>query len=115
MSQHVTNPLLQIMQDLQQRQRKLGKQIDAFHTLQQEIATLHERAPHDPLARQRLERFSRAMREEIAPLRQQLNDCISRLQTHFTALNATLKQGNRPAPSHPDGTGRSPAIGHDFI
>ncbi|ACY83718.1 hypothetical protein RYR28_002908 [Edwardsiella piscicida] len=115
MSQHAIHPLLQLMQDLQRRQRKLGEQIDAFHTLQQEIATLHERAPHDPQARQRLERFSHAMREEIAPLRQRLDDNISRLQTHFSALGATLRQGGGQASPPPDGAGHSPTIGHDFI
>ncbi|AKM48563.1 Secretion protein [Edwardsiella anguillarum] len=115
MSQHAIHPLLQLMQDLQRRQRKLGEQIDSFHALQQEIAALHERAPRDPQARQRLERFSHAMREEIAPLRQQLDSSISRLQTHFSALGATLRQGAGQAPSRPGGAGHSPAIGHDFI
>lgn len=114
MSQQSTHPLQHLMQDLQLRQHKLGEQMAAFQALQQEIADLKTKAPHDPEAQQRLERLSRAMQQELRPLREQLGECMGRLQTHFTSLEASLKQ---PDSGSPAGTTAkaAPSLGRRFI
>ncbi|MBT2869659.1 hypothetical protein JQK19_20730 [Chromobacterium violaceum] len=87
-----TTQLAQLMQDLQQRQRGLGEQLQTFEALQQEIAQLQRLAPRAPKARQRLDKLERAMRGDLAPVKQRLDLCVDKLQGSFRELEASLKQ-----------------------
>lgn len=116
MSQASPHPLQLLMQDLQKRQLSLGEQLQAFQVLQQEISSLKERAGQDAQARQRLERLSRAMQGELAPLNLRLSQCVESLQGNFKSLEESLKHagnGEADKPATPRKTGSS--LGRTFI
>ncbi|MEJ8673895.1 hypothetical protein [Chromobacterium amazonense] len=116
MSQTAIHPLQHLMQDLQKRQQGLGEQLQAFQLLQQEIAALKQRAPQDAQARQRLERLSRAMQGELAPLNQRLSQCVESLQGNFKSLEASLKQAGSGGTDKPTATRKAgPMLGRNFI
>lgn len=115
MSQQSAHPLPHLMQDLQLRQHKLGEQITAFQALQQEIADLKAKAPHDLQAQQRLERLSRAMQQEMRPLRELLGEYMGRLQDHFTSLEASLKYPGSGSPAASTTAKAAPSLGRRFI
>lgn len=110
-------PLQHLMRDLQQRQKGLGEQLQAFEALQQEIAQLQQRAPHDAQARQRLNRLARAMQNEFAPLNQRLMQCAESLQGKVQALEASLRGAGNMAPDQPAVTRKRGAklFGRAFI
>lgn len=116
MNSSSASQLEHLMQDLQKRQQGLGKQLQAFEALQEEIVTLRKKAPNDTQSRLRLERLSRAMQGELAPLNQKLSQCMESLQGNFKSLEESLK---------PTGVGEakkstaprkvSPLLGRRFI
>ncbi|EAA3660142.1 hypothetical protein QDX91_004464 [Salmonella enterica] len=91
--------LQHLMQDLQLRQHKLVELMDNFQTLQQEIADLKARAPHDPEARQRFECISRAMQQELSPI----NEYIKQIHTHLSFIKDSFQQpgGETSATTYP--------------
>ncbi len=116
MNPSAASQLQHLMQDLQKRQQGLGEQLQAFEALQAEIVTLKQKAPNDTQSRLRLERLSRAMQGELAPLNQKLSQCMESLQGNFKSLEESLK---------PTGVGEtkksatprkvSPLLGRRFI
>ena len=92
-----STPMQHLMRDLQQRQQGLGEQLQAFETLQQEIAQLQRRAPNDAQARRRLSRLSCAMQSEFAPLNQRLQHFAQSLHTQLESLEVSLCGAGNPA------------------
>ncbi|WP_175007383.1 hypothetical protein [Burkholderia lata] len=105
------------MQDLQQRQLELGEQLQAFEALQQEIAKLQQHAPHDAQIRQRLNRLSRAMRNELDPMNKRLQHCAESLMDKFLTLEVLLRSTGNDAAGQPAAAhNRSPKLlGRAFI
>ncbi|TSJ88526.1 hypothetical protein [Chitinimonas sp. BJB300] len=108
--------LKQMMQDLQLKREALSEQLTAFHTLQEEVGVLRQKAPTDPLARMRLDKLGHAMQGELGSLNQRIIDGLEQLQSHFQSLEQSFKQtGEGAATSATAPQLAKPTFGRQFI
>ncbi|MBJ7263176.1 MAG: DUF3958 family protein [Burkholderiaceae bacterium] len=117
MTTHDNTEIQKFMRDLNKRQQELGEQLQAFETLQQEIARLKQLAPNDIQARQRLNRLSGVMQRDFAPLYQRFQHCAQSLHSQLESLEVSLRNAERPVSEQATAVSRrkSPLVGRAFF